>query len=194
MEFSESKTKECLARAFAGVCQDSARLKFIANEAQKLQMFFIAIQINEIANNKIAHANILYQAMLEELKNKKDNINIDAGYPFESQKLNTSLKESAEIEEYEAKNIYNHFAKIADDEGFEKIGRIFKLISIANLNNAKKLNEISKMFDSKTLYKSNEKIIWECSNCGYIEENKHAWNFCPLCNSPKGYVKFYLKQ
>ena len=192
MNFKESKTKECLARAFAGVCQDGARLQFIAKSAEKENMFFISLQIKEIAKNKMAHASIIYNAMLKELSQQKENINIEAGYPFESQKLNSSLKDSAEIEEYEAKNIYTHFAKIAKDEGYEKIEKIFKLIAISNINNSKKLNKLAIMFDNKSIYKSNEKIIWECSNCGYTEESKQAWDYCPLCSYPKGYVKFDL--
>ncbi len=188
MNFNESVTKENLARAFAGICQDGARYQFIAKTAISEGYSYIADTLKCIAKNKMAHASTLYNLMLANIENDKDNINIEAGFPFEEQLLDTSLQVSSEIEENEGKNIFPHFAKIAHDEGFEKIEQVLNLISEVNLNNAKKLKYLAQKFDQDSLYKNDKPCTWTCSNCGHSENKKSAWTTCPLCGYPQGYV------
>ena len=190
MNFKESSTKENLVRAFAEICQDNARLVFIINKAKNYNFAFIAFELEQMQKNKMAHTTIIYELMLEYLEKTKDNVCIESGYPFESQSLSASMRDYGELEQYKAKNIFKHFEKIARDEGFNKIADIFNAISFVNNNNAEKLLYLADRFDNKTLYKSKDKVQWECSNCGYTDERKSAWDNCPLCNYPKGYVKF----
>lgn len=188
MNFQQSETKECLARAFAGICQDGARYQFIAKSAMSEGYEYIAQELKSIAKNKMAHASVLYQLMLNNIEEYKENVNIEAGYPFESYKLETSLKNSAEIEKYEGKNVFSHFAKIAHDEEFLEIEKALLLICDVNLKNAQKLEFLAEKFDEGTLYQGEKDSLWECSNCGHSEKKKQAWENCPLCNYPKGYV------
>ncbi len=188
MDFSQSKTKECLARAFAGVCQDGARYQFISKSALSEGYSYIADQLKTIAKNKMAHASVLYNLMLKNMEDGGDNVTIEAGYPFESQLLRTSLQDSSEIEKNEGKNIFPHFAKIAQDEGFEEIENALTLISEVNIRNAEKLAFLAQKFDDGTLYSDDKINTWTCSNCGHSEEKKEAWDKCPLCSYPQGYV------
>lgn len=188
MEFNESVTKENLARCFAGLCQDGARYQFIAKSATSEGYNYISDTLKNLAKNKMAHASIIYQIMLENIDNSIENINIEAGYPFEHQLLNTSLLSSSEIEKNEGKNIFPHFAKIAHDEGFTKIEETLLLISEVNLSNSKKLEYLANKFDSDSVYKSEEPCLWVCSNCGHSENKRQAWETCPLCSYPQGYV------
>ena len=187
MLFNDSVTKENVARGFAGLCQDHARYIFISKSALSEGYAYISCKIKEIAEQKLAHASVLYSVMLKEIK-RKDNVNIEAGYPFENHLLKTSLLDSAEIESYQANNVYPHFAKIASDEGFEKIEEIFTMISKIGQENARFLNLLAQKFEKHTLYESKEKVEWDCSNCGHRSISKKAWENCPLCNYPKGYV------
>ncbi len=193
MGFKESSTKENLVRAFAEICQDNARLGFIIKKAKNENFAFIALELEQMQKNKMAHATIIYELMLEYLEKTNDNVCIESGYPFESQSLSASIRDYGELEQYKAKNTFKHFEKIARDEGFNKVADIFKAITFVNDNNAKKLFYLADRFDNKTLYKSKERVLWECSNCGYADESKAAWDNCPLCNYPKGYVKFNLQ-
>lgn len=190
MNFNDSVTKENLARAFAGLCQDQARYIFISKSALNEGFAYISELLNRIAKNKIAHASILYKVMLDKIKKSKDNVNIEAGYPFENHILKTSLSDSAEIEDYQANNVYPHFAKIAKDEGFNEVYEYFMLISKIGKDNAQLLHYLAERFENKSLYKSKDKVVWICSNCGHRHESKQAWDFCPLCNYPQGYVIF----
>ena len=196
MLFNDSKTKENLARAFAGLCQDGARYTFISKSAYSEGYAYIANLLERLAKNKMAHASAIYQLMLDNIKKSKDNVSIEAGYPFENQLLKTSLLDSAEIEAYQYKNVYPHFAKIAKDEGFKQIEKCFLCISKVGEENFLLLKTLAERFENKSLYKSDEKKLWICSNCGYREALKEAWQSCPLCSYPKGYVvvpRQYLK-
>ena len=53
MDFSESKTKENLARAFAAECQDGARYQFIAKDAKQNQMNYISTILKMLAKNEL---------------------------------------------------------------------------------------------------------------------------------------------
>lgn len=192
MNFQQSETKQSLARAFAGICQDGARYQFIAKSAISEGYEYIAQELKAIAKNKMAHASVLYQLMLDNIEGYKDNVNIEAGYPFESYKLATSLQNSAEIEKYEGKNVFAHFAKIAHDEEFFEIEKTFLLICDVNLKNAAKLEYLAKKFDDGSLYKTDKESCWECSNCGHTENEGSAWENCPLCGYPTGFIKIII--
>ena len=142
-----------------------------------------------LAKNEMAHASRFYSLMLKYLGNKKeDNVPIEAGYPFEPSELKCSLQTAADIELYEAKNIYPAFAKIAKDEGFDEIADAFTLVSQVEAQHNQTLQAFANMYKNKNLYKHSEKIMWKCSNCGHSAMIKEAWQTCPLCSYPQGYV------
>ncbi len=188
MDFNLSKTKENLARAFAAECQDGARYQFMAKAAVSEGFSFISDQLKMLAKNEMAHASKLYELMLENCKGKEDNVPIEAGYPFERPELCESLHTASQIEEYEAKNIYPSFAKVAKDEGFPEIAKALMLIAEVENNHFTRLQTLAKLYKANKLYKTPEKVKWECSNCGHTECTKEAWTICPLCNYPQGYV------
>lgn len=188
MDFAQSKTKENLARAFAAECQDGARYQFMAKAAMSEGFSVISDQLKQLAKNEMAHASRLYTLMLEECKGKEDNVPIEAGYPFEPPELRQSLKTAAEIEEYEAKNIYPSFSRIAKDEGFTEIAEALTLIAEVENRHFNRLKTMAELYKSGRLYKSNDKTCWTCSNCGHHEEKKEGWKTCPLCCYPQGYI------
>ena len=189
MDFIKSKTRENLARAFAAECQDGARYQFIAKAAVSEGFSFISDTLKQLAKNEMAHASRLYSLMLKYIAGtKEDNVPIEAGYPFEPPELKMSLQTSAEIELYEAKNIYPAFAKVAKDEGFPEIAEAFTLIAKVEEQHNQTLQALATMYKEKTLYKDKEKVMWKCSNCGHSNTNKSAWETCPLCGYPQGYV------
>lgn len=188
MEFNESVTKENLARAFAAECQDGARYQFIAKDAKQNQMNYISTILKMLAKNEMAHAKMFYQHIIDNLTTKNGNVNIEAGYPFKQSELKTSLVAAAEIEESEAENIYPSFAKIAKDEGFDEIAKTFELVAKVEKVHAQKLAALGEMFNKNSLYRSSTAKMFECSNCGHREKTKTAWQTCPLCQYPQGYI------
>ena len=70
VDFSQSKTKENLARAFAAECQDGARYQFIAKDAKQNQMNYISTIMKMLAKNEMAHAKMFYQHIIDNLQSK----------------------------------------------------------------------------------------------------------------------------
>ena len=194
MEFCESVTKENLARAFAAECQDGARYQFMAKEAEQNQMFYVSTLLKILAKNEMAHAKTFYNHILENLKSKNGNVNIEAGFPFKNSELNHSLKEASQIEEYEGNNIYTSFAKIAKDEGFINIAKTFEEVANVEKIHSQKLSQLHEMYTKKNFYKSATPKLYECSNCGHTEYRKEGWKNCPLCNYTQDYIIINLDQ
>ncbi len=188
MQFNQSQTKISIARAFAGLCQDSARYQFMAKDAFADNMFYLSTLLEDMGKHKISQSQRLYHFMLDLGENKKDNVTIEAGYPFDDNKITTSLERAGIIEEYEGKNLFSQFQKIATDEGFKEVAEIFEMIANVSLKHSQILKTLAKSYNKKQLYKSDKALKWVCSNCGYYKEDTGAWQTCPLCNKPKGYV------
>ena len=192
MEFKESQTKINLARSFSAECQAGARYQFMSKMALQNQMQYISDTLKTLAKNEMAHAKAFYDLIIENCNGNCDNIAIEAGYPFDDPNLETSLLKEADIEIYEATNIYPAFAKIAYDEGFSEIGKLFELVANVEEHHHYILNYIGKLYTKNSLYKRPNLTKWKCSNCGYTETKKECWKTCPLCKLPDGYAVINL--
>ena len=42
------------------------------------------------------------------------------------------------------------------------------------------------------LYRNSTPIKWKCSNCGFEHTDKSAWDICPSCDMPQGYVEVQI--
>ncbi len=191
MDFNESVTKTNLARGFAAECQAGARYQFMSKMALKDNQKFLSDTMKTLAKNEMAHAKLFYDYIIE--KGSSKNIAIEAGYPFESSELKTSLLGEAMIELSEAKNIYPSFAKIAQDEGFTEIAKSFEMVARVEETHHKMLNYLGNLYKSHTMYKRNKPTKWKCSNCGFVEIAKESYKVCPLCHLEQGYVIINLE-
>ena len=194
MDFNKSKTKQNLARLFAGECQDGARYQFIAKTAKAQGYKYISDILKMLAKNEMAHASVIYNFIEQNSGKEVKNIEINAGYPFEGCNLENGLLASSGAELSQAENIYPHFAKIAKDEGFDEISKKLLLIAEVEKEHSIILQMLDKLYNSKKLYKSSQAKVWKCSNCGNEKESKQAWQQCPLCSYPQGYVEIDLKE
>ena len=188
MDFNESITKENIARAFAGECQDGARYQFISQQCMKDGYNYIGNTLKTLAKNEMAHAKALYEIMLKYTKGT-NNVAIEAGYPFDIIELPNSILEASEVEIMEAQNIYPSFARTARDEGFEDVGELFDLIADVENCHYLLLKEVGEKLKKNTLYREKD-TKWKCSNCGHEETSDTAWQQCPLCTMEQGFVIF----
>ena len=39
------------------------------------------------------------------------------------------------------------------------------------------------------VFKKDEKVIWQCSNCGYVCTGKEAPQVCPVCDHPRDHFQ-----
>ena len=100
-----------------------------------------------------------------------------------------NLKEAAGGENYEWKEMYPGFAKIASEEGLDAIAVIFESIARAEKQHAKRYEGLKANVDKGTVFKTEKESVWICRNCGYIAEGKEAPKACPACAHPQAYFE-----
>ena len=188
MDFNESQTKTNLARAFAGECQAGARYQFVAQKAMEEQKKNIQMLFKELAKNEMAHAKRFWELIAKHSGGVQTNIEIKAGYPFEDGELMELIKFSANNEKSESTTIYPSFSKIAEDEGFKDVANAFKLVAQVENDHFMVIDALYNKLKSTDLYKCTTPQEWKCSQCGYVETNKHAFKDCPLCLKTQNYI------
>ena len=186
MNFNESQTKINLAKSFAAECQAGARYQFMATQAQTENFVFIKDTMKMIAKNEMAHAKLFYDYIVD--KSGECKVNLEADYPYVEPKLDTSLVTERKIEEEEAEKLYPEFAKVARDEGFFDIAESYELVAKVESTHAEILSYIYDGYKKNCLYKSKNKMVYRCSNCGHIDCRSDGWKKCPLCSLDMGYI------
>lgn len=189
VNFSESKTKENLMRAFAGESQARNRYTIAAEKARKLQMYSVADIFTYTADQERAHAERYYE-LLKDLSG--ETIFIDGGYPVDQQETLEQLIRAAEHnEKEEADNVYQEFGRIAKEEGFAEAASAFFLIAEVEHTHELRFAEVAERLEKGKYLESDLMGKWICTNCGYIFEGKQAPVSCPSCRHDQGYFLPY---
>lgn len=184
MEFTNSKTKENLMRAFAGESQARNRYNFAQQQA-RAQHYAVSALFAFTADQEKAHAQVFYDH-LKELSGQQVEVNAD--YPVNiSDDLCELLNMAARNEDNESGAIYPEFARIAREEGFADIARDFENIAKIENVHSQRFSEFARLMQEDKLYKSDKAEIWVCLNCGFILESDAAPEQCPVCGAQQGY-------
>lgn len=191
MQFDQTKTYRNLARSFAGESQAGMRYQLIARLATKQGYYTLADTIKTLAKNETVHARRFFEE-LNKRGEKLDNIDLDAGYPFHSGDLGKSLRLAAEDEHQEHTVIYPAFAKDAEEEGFNDIAALFKLVAQVEVRHEMVFNYLHEAFTKGKLFSNETPILYICSECGYMHTSTKAWDVCPLCKSSQGDVELHV--
>ena len=163
MELKGSKTEQNLMAAFAGESQARNKYTYFASKAKKEGYEQIAAIFEETANNEKEHAKMWFK-LLEggEIKATTDN-----------------LLAAAEGENYEWTDMYDEFAKVAKEEGFDNIAFLYEGVSkIEKEHEARYLKLLENVKEQK-VFKKAEKVVWQCANCGHLHFGEAALEVCP---------------
>lgn len=189
VNFSESKTKDNLMRAFAGESQARNRYTIAADKARDLKMYTIEYIFLYTADQERAHAERYYE-LLKDLSG--ETIFIDGGYPVDQQETLSELLRAAEHnerEEYE--DVYQKFGDIAKEEGFlEAASAFYQIAEIEHVHQVR-FGEVAKLLEENEYFACDQESKWICTNCGYIHEGKQAPKVCPVCRHDQGYFLPY---
>lgn len=167
-----SKTEANLATAFAGESQARNKYTYYASKAKKEGYVQISELFLETANNEKEHAKIWFKLL-------NDGIGDTAA----------NLQDAANGENYEWTEMYAEFAKVAKEEGFDEIARLFEGVAkIEKEHEERYLKLLENVKDGKVFVKE-DIVIWKCSNCGHIHVGKFAPEKCPVCDHPKAYFE-----
>ena len=173
MELKESKTYENLKTAFAGECQARTKYTYFASKAKKEGYEQIADIFMETAENEKEHAKIWFKLLN------------DGDIPD----TKTNLLNAADGEAYEWTDMYDEFAKVAEEEGFTKIAYLFKQVGEIEKHHEERYRKLLKNIEDELVFSSEGDTIWICRNCGHIVVGKKAPLVCPVCNHPQSFFE-----
>ena len=183
-KLKESKTERNLLAAFAGESQARNRYTFFASAARKEGFQQISTIFEETADQEKEHAKRLFKFL------EGGEVEVTASFPagVVGSTLE-NLKDAAAGEHYEHTEMYPGFAKIAREEGFERIAKVFEAIAVAEKQHEKRYNDLAANIEAGTVFKREKKVVWRCRNCGYLHEGTEAPKVCPACNHPQAHFE-----
>ena len=168
-----SKTEANLMTAFAGESQARNKYTYYASKAKKEGYEQIAAIFEETAGNEKEHAKMWFKLLCG--GEVPDTI--------------TNLGDAIDGENYEWTEMYDEFAKIANEEGYDEIARLFKAVGAIEKEHEERYRKILDNIKRETVFKKEESVVWVCRNCGHVHIGKVAPKVCPTCNHPQSYFE-----
>ena len=184
MKLKGSKTEKNILTAFAGESQARNRYTYFASQAKKEGLIQISFIFEETANQEKEHAKRLFKLL------QGGEIEIQAAFP--AGVIGTTaenLKEAAGGENYEWAKMYPGFAKVAREEGFDSIAKIFESIAVAEKQHEKRYLSLLANTKSDKVFQKDKPVVWRCLNCGYLHKGAKAPKECPACAHPRDYFE-----
>lgn len=184
LKLQGTRTEKNLLTAFAGESQARNRYTYFASQAKKdgyEQMSFI---FEETANQEKEHAKRLFKFL------EGGEVEITASFPAGVIGATLeNLKAAAEGEKYEYTEMYPSFAKIAEEEGFNDIAKVFRSIAVAEKQHEKRYNDLAANIEAGRVFKREKETVWRCRNCGYLHKGTEAPGECPACAHPQAHFE-----
>lgn len=179
-----TKTEQNLLKAFAGESQARNRYTYFASQAKKDGYEQMAFIFEETANQEKEHAKRLFKFL------EGGELEITAAFPagVVGSTLE-NLKASAAGEKYEYSEMYPDFAKVAEQEGFSEIAKVFRSIAVAEKQHEKRYNDLAANIEAGRVFKREKETVWRCRNCGYVHSGTSAPDECPACAHPQAHFE-----
>jgi len=188
VKFRESRTAINLHTAFAAETQARTRYDFFANKARDDGYIQIAKIFNETADQEFEHALRFFKFF------NGGELEIKWVFPTGVIKdTRANLLSAAALEKYVSEDMYEKFAKIAKQEGFERAEDTFNNIIVAEKHHEKLYLELAENIAKDNVFKKDEEKVWRCLSCGYLHTGKAAPEKCPACVKPTGYFELLFK-
>jgi rubrerythrin len=185
-----TRTEKNLLTAFAGESQARNRYTYFASIAKNEGYIQIARIFEETAENEKEHAKRFFKF----LEGGTSSINADASFPLGIiSDTKTNLLQAAKGENEEWTHMYPEYAKIAREEGFEAIAKVFEEIAKVEKNHEERYLKLAKNIEEGKVFKKDKVVKWKCNNCGYIYEGNEAPEKCPACAHPQGYFEIFAE-
>ncbi len=183
-----TKTEKNLLTAFAGESQARNRYTYFASVAKKEGYEQISWIFTDTAENEKEHAKRLFKFL------EGGEVKIEAAFPAGIiGDTKTNLKQAASGENYEYTKMYPEFAKIAREEGFEEIAKVFEAIAVAEKGHEARYLKLLENIEKGLVFKRPQPVRWRCRNCGYIHEGLEAPVRCPSCDHPQAFFELFVE-
>ena len=174
-ELKGSKTEQNLKTALAGESVARNKYTYYASQAKKEGYVQISRIFEETANNEKEHAKLWFKAL------HRDKVPDTL----------TNLQDAADGENYEWTDMYARFAEEAKEEGFDTLAILFEMVGKIEKEHEERYRKLLESVKNGTVFAKQEKVLWECGNCGHVFEGENAPQICPVCKHPQAY--FFMK-
>ena len=173
-KYAGTQTEKNLEAAFAGESQARNKYTYFASKAKKEGFEQIAEIFQKTADNEKEHAKLWFKE-LEGIGDTAQN-----------------LQAAAEGENYEWTDMYEGFAKTAEEEGFKALAIKFRLVAAIEKHHEERYRALLKNVETAQVFEKSEVKVWECRNCGHIVVGEKAPEICPTCQHPQAYFEVHV--
>ncbi len=170
-KYAGTQTEKNLLAAFAGESEARNKYTYFASKAKKEGYEQIAALFLKTAENEKEHAKLWFKE-LEGIGNTAEN-----------------LLAAAEGENYEWTDMYEGFARTAEEEGFTELAARFRLVAAIEKHHEERYRALLHNVEMAEVFAKSEVKVWECRNCGHIVVGTSAPEVCPTCNHPQSYFE-----
>ncbi len=170
-KYEGTQTEKNLQAAFAGESQARNKYTYFSSIAKKEGYEQIAELFLKTANNEKEHAKMWFK----ELNGIGDTA--------------ANLEAAADGENYEWTDMYEEFAKTAEEEGFKALAFKFRAVAAIEKMHEERYRALLHNVETAKVFEKSEVKVWECRNCGHVVVGTKAPEICPVCAHPKSYFE-----
>ncbi|MBO4468500.1 MAG: rubrerythrin family protein [Clostridia bacterium] len=174
-KYKGTKTEQNLLAAFAGESQARNKYTYFASKAKKEGFEQISAIFLKTADNEKEHAKMWFKE-LEGIGSTAEN-----------------LGAAADGENYEWTDMYEEFAKTAEEEGFHELAEKFRGVAAIEKHHEERYRALLKNVEAQEVFAKSEVKVWECRNCGHIVVGTNAPDICPVCAHPQSYFEIHAE-
>ncbi|WP_025323826.1 rubrerythrin [Deferrisoma camini] len=179
-----TRTEKNLLTAFCGESQARNRYTYFASKAKKEGFVQISAIFQETADQEKEHAKRLFKFL------EGGEAEVQAAFP--AGVIGSTLENllaAAEGENYEHTQMYPEFARVAREEGFDEIAKVFLAIAVAEKHHEERYRALAANVEAGRVFRRDEPVVWRCRNCGYLHEGTEAPEECPSCAHPQAHFE-----
>ena len=165
-KYAGTQTEKNLEAAFAGESQARNKYTYFASKAKKEGFEQIAALFLKTADNEKEHAKMWFKE-LEGIGTTGEN--------------------------YEWTDMYEGFAKTAEEEGFPELAAKFRMVAAIEKQHEERYRALLKNVETAAVFAKSEVKVWECRNCGHIVVGTKAPEICPVCAHPQAYFEVHAE-
>ena len=170
-KYAGTKTEKNLEAAFAGESMARNKYTYFASVAKKNGYEQISALFLKTAENEKEHAKLWFKHL--------------GGVGTTAE----NLLHAAEGENYEWTDMYDTFAREADEEGFHELAEQFRGVAAIEKHHEERYRALLHNVEAAEVFKKSGVSVWECRNCGHIVVGTSAPEVCPVCFHPQAYFE-----
>ena len=174
-KYAGTQTEKNLHAAFEGESGARNKYTYFASVAKKEGYEQISALFLKTADNEKEHAKMWFKE-LNGIGTTADN-----------------LLAAAEGENYEWTDMYEGFAKTAEEEGFPELAAKFRMVGAIEKHHEERYRALLKNVETAAVFEKSEVKIWECRNCGHLVVGTKAPELCPVCAHPQSYFEIHAE-